>query len=121
MSFGTKSHEMNIPPLPKPLLVTTIKICTYRERNVLLSRLKNTFISQCTSLKKENIQKSGCQPLVKLKAFGLSSCLFFTPNQAEACYEDTVSVHSPPNYNFFTDRKNFPAEITMKEKNTSFF
>ena len=80
VSFITKLHKKNIPPLRKPLLVTTDKIWTYRERNFLLCRLKSRIISQCTSLKQENIQKSGCLPLIKVRAFEHSSCLFFIPS-----------------------------------------
>ena len=81
VSFITKLHKKNIPPLRKPLLVTTDKIWTYRERDFLLCRLKSgIIISQCTSLKQENIQKSGCLPLIKVRAFEHSSCLFFIPS-----------------------------------------
>ena len=80
VSLITKLHKKNIPPLRKPLLVTTDKIWTCRERDFLLCRLKSRIISQCTSLKQENIQKSGCLPLIKVRAFEHSSCLFFIPS-----------------------------------------
>ena len=87
----------------------------------MLYKVKKYVYLSVYQSKKENIQMSGCLPLVKAKALGHSSRLFFTLNRAKACHEDTVSVHNP-NYNFFADRKNFPAEISVKgRKNTLIF
>ena len=87
----------------------------------MLYKLKKYVYLSVYQSKKENIQMSGCLPLVKAKALGHSSRLFFTLNRAKACYEGIVSVHNP-NYNFFADRKNFPADISVKgRKNTLIF
>ena len=106
----------NIPLLLKPLLVTTIKMWTYKERDFSFRKLQNMLISQCNSLKRKTFKISACSPLIKVSAFGDSSCLFFTLNRAKACYVIIVSVHNPPNYNFLANLKNFPAEIPVKEK-----
>ena len=46
----------NIPLLLKPLLVTTIKMWTYRERDFSFRKLQNMLISQCNSLKRKTFK-----------------------------------------------------------------
>ena len=125
MSFSTKSHKK----IYLHSLNTTS--ASYHDQNLnlykagfffkfLLCRLNNTFISQITILKKETFKKSVFSPLVKVRAFEHSFCLFFIPNRAKVCYAIIVTIHNLPSYNCFW-QENFPRWDFSEGKNTHKF